>query len=212
METSDHIPCLVTVSTDIPKGHIFWFENFWLQHEDFFNQVQLGWASPHYITDPARIIIAKFKKLRGVLKQWQQTLSSLKEAIHNVKLVLSFLNMLEEYRNLSLIEWNFRKILEGKWISLLQQQKAYWKQRGTIKWATLGDASTKFFHTQAIVKYRRNFIFQLSDDTGHLVVNHAEKADLIWLSFKERLGVSSYSTLGFDLATFLPVLQIFQNL
>jgi len=35
METSDHVPCLVTISIDIPKGHIFRFENFWLQHEDF---------------------------------------------------------------------------------------------------------------------------------------------------------------------------------
>jgi endonuclease/exonuclease/phosphatase family metal-dependent hydrolase len=30
MDTSDHIPCLISISTDIPKGHIFCFENFWL--------------------------------------------------------------------------------------------------------------------------------------------------------------------------------------
>ena len=28
METLDHVPCLVTVCTDIPKGNIFQFENF----------------------------------------------------------------------------------------------------------------------------------------------------------------------------------------
>lgn len=28
METSDHVPCLVTISTAIPKGSIFRFENF----------------------------------------------------------------------------------------------------------------------------------------------------------------------------------------
>lgn len=49
METSDHVPCLVTISTDIPKGHIFRFENFWLHHEDFLHQVQIGWTAPHYI-------------------------------------------------------------------------------------------------------------------------------------------------------------------
>jgi endonuclease/exonuclease/phosphatase family metal-dependent hydrolase len=37
METSDHVPCLVSVSTAIPKGSIFRFENFWLQHDDFLN-------------------------------------------------------------------------------------------------------------------------------------------------------------------------------
>jgi hypothetical protein len=37
---------------------------------------------------------------------------------------------------------------------------------------TLWDASTKFFHAQAIVKYRRNLITQLLDDEGNTVVNH----------------------------------------
>lgn len=200
METSDHVPCLVTVSTDIPRSHIFRFENFWLQHDDFAQQVQLGWVSPFSISDPAKNITAKFKNLRSVLKQWKQNLSSLKENIANVKLILSFLNILEEFIDLSLIEWNFRKLLEEKLISLLQQQKAYWKQRGAIKWATLGDAGTKFFHAQATVKYRRNFIAQLLNDEGNLVVTHAEKANLIWHSFKDRLGTSSYTSLGFDIA------------
>jgi hypothetical protein len=104
METSDHVPCLVTVSTDIPRSHIFRFENFWLQHDDFAQQVQLGWVSPFSISDPAKNITAKFKNLRSVLKQWKQNLSSLKENIANVKLILSFLNILEEFRDLSLIE------------------------------------------------------------------------------------------------------------
>lgn len=28
METSDHVPCLVSINTSIPKGHLFRFENF----------------------------------------------------------------------------------------------------------------------------------------------------------------------------------------
>ena len=41
------------------------------------------------------------------------------------------------------------------------------------------------------------------DDNGQLVVTHAEKANLIWHSFKERLGISSFTSLGFDLASYL---------
>jgi len=37
METSDHSPCAITISTTIPKQHIFRFENFWLQHRVFFS-------------------------------------------------------------------------------------------------------------------------------------------------------------------------------
>jgi DNA-directed RNA polymerase specialized sigma subunit len=45
--------------------------------------------------------------------------------------------IIEEYRDLSLEEWNFRKILQEHLENLLE------KQRGIIKWACLGDENTK---------------------------------------------------------------------
>ncbi|KAL5678574.1 hypothetical protein ACJX0J_014705, partial [Zea mays] len=35
-----------------------------------------------------------------------------------------------------------------------------------IKWATLGDAGTKFFHANATIKHRHNLILSLEDDNG----------------------------------------------
>jgi hypothetical protein len=32
METSDHTPCVISIATDIPKGNIFRFENYWMEH------------------------------------------------------------------------------------------------------------------------------------------------------------------------------------
>jgi hypothetical protein len=153
-------------STVIPKTYIFRFENYWLQHEDFMNQVHVGWHTDYHHSDAAKLVTTNFKNLRKVLKQWKLTLSNLKQNISNVKLVLDFINLLEDFRDLSLAEWNFRVILEEKLISLLQQQKTYWRQRGTVKWVTLGDAITKFYHANATVKYRRNLITQLINDQG----------------------------------------------
>lgn len=200
METSDHVPCLVSISTSIPKGCIFRFENFWLQHDDFLNQVHLGWHSPFVASDVAKNITAKFKNLRKVLRAWNQTISSLKETIRNLKFFICLLNLMEEFRDLSLPEWNFRKLLESKLISLLKQQKEYWKQRGLIKWATLGDAPTKFFHANATIKHRKNYITQLHDDQGTPIYDHSEKANLIWLAFKDRLGTSNFTSIQFYLA------------
>jgi hypothetical protein len=121
-------------------------------------------------------------------------------------------NFLEEFRDLSLVEWNFRNLLEDKLISLLKQQKAYWKQRGAIKWATLGDASTKFFHAQATTKYRRNLITQLQDEDGLVVTEHDDKANLIWLAFKERLGGTSFTSMGFNLSLHFTLLPDLGNL
>lgn len=90
-------------------------------------------------------------------------------------------------------EWNFRVILESKLQNLLKQQKIYWKQRGQIKWVTLGDAGTKFFHANATMNYRRNLITSLENDNGVTVFDHQQNTHLIWQSFKERLGISEFS-------------------
>ena len=127
METSDHSPCLISINTTIPKGKVFRFENYLMEHEQFLNVVQHGWTLPTFQSDPAKVITAKFKNLRRVIRAWQAQLSNLKANIANVKLVLSFLGLLEEFRDLSLQEWNFRHILEQRLISLLKQQKIYWK-------------------------------------------------------------------------------------
>lgn len=34
-DTSDHTPCLISISTEIPKSRVFHFENYWLQHDEF---------------------------------------------------------------------------------------------------------------------------------------------------------------------------------
>jgi hypothetical protein len=39
------------------------------------------------------------------------------------------------------------------------------------------------------------------DDSGNLLVSHSDKANLIWLAFKERLGTTAFTTLSYDLAS-----------
>ena len=156
-----------------------------MERHDFMSIVQQGWTAPNHITDAAKIITAKFKNLRRVLKEWQSTLSNLKQAISNVKLTLSFILFVEEFRDLTVPEQNFKVLLEHKLSSLLHRQHIYQKQRGSVKWVTLGDASTKFFHANATIKYRRNLITSLEDSFGLIDTTHADKAKQIWVSFKE---------------------------
>lgn len=121
METSDHVPCLISISIAIPKSQIFRFENYWLLHENFMEQVSLGWHTDFFHSDAAKMITAKFKNLRKELKVWKKTLSNLKQNIANVKLVLDFINFLEDFRDPP----SQNRILDLCWkkklISLLQQ-------------------------------------------------------------------------------------------
>lgn len=95
METSDHVPCIISVDTIIPKGGTFRFENYLMEHEHFLDIVNHGWSLPTQQTDMEKVILAKFKNLRRVIKAWQVHLSSLKEYIANIKLILVLMNILK---------------------------------------------------------------------------------------------------------------------
>lgn len=111
---------------------------------------------PTHQQDYAKIITTKLKNLRQILKVWQKSISSLTTNISNVKSIILFLDVFEDYRDLTLAEWNFREILKQKLNNLLDQQKIYRKQRGAIKWVKLGDTNTKLFHANASIKHRGN--------------------------------------------------------
>jgi exonuclease III len=118
-DTSDHTPCLISAVTSVPKPHIFRFENFWLEHQQFFEVLQHGWNLPTLPMDKAKALSSKFKNLRRVLKAWKNQLPNLSKTIQNCKDFILLLDNLEEHRDLSLEEWNFRLTVSQQLQSLL---------------------------------------------------------------------------------------------
>jgi hypothetical protein len=51
----------------------------------------------------------------------------------------------------------------------------------------------------AIVSYRRNLIAQIQDDYGVSLINHEDKANHLWWSFKNRMGLSNNVSMEFNL-------------
>jgi len=147
--------------------------------------------------------VAKFKNLRKVFRAWKDCLPNLATIIKNCKQVLFFLDTLEEFRDLSIEEWNFRANLQIHLENTLNLQIIYWKQRGTIKWVRFRDECTRFFHANASIRLMQNFIMSLNDENGQAIFSHEGKADLIWKAFKERLGVSEFSHIYFNLEDLL---------
>jgi hypothetical protein len=152
-DVSDHHPCLISMTTDILKSRVFRFENYWLLHDDFLPVMEHGWNAKVGVQDKAKKLMAKFKNLCRVLRSWYANISNLATNISNNKLMIGFLDSVEEFYDLSLEEWNFQNIVQENLSRLLEQQRIYWKQRGTAKWATLGDENTKFFPANATVKH-----------------------------------------------------------
>jgi hypothetical protein len=141
--------------------------------------VQQSWSGSSNQTEPAKRLTAKFKALRENLKNWQSGFYTISGRIKEIKLVLYFLETLELLRDLSVSEWNFKNLVCNKLISLLKQKREYWKQRGKIIWVKEGDARTRFFHTHATIRNRRNSIPFLTNTDGVGFTDHEAKASLI---------------------------------
>lgn len=199
--TSDHVPCVVSIGTSIPKAKVFRFENHWVRMPGFLDMVSSIWESD-CPGDAARCLSAKFKRLRKGLKQWSNSMSSLKVLIANCNKVILMLDSYEELRRLHITEWNFRNIVKRRLEHLLLCKQDYWKQRCTARWARLGDENTAFFHSMATIRYRKNSISSLVREDGSVAINHDEKAGLLWNSFKSRLGISIPPTSNIDFNLF----------
>jgi hypothetical protein len=202
-DISGHVPCLVSFKSKIPKPKIFRFENYWLQFEAFMSVFQNTWIGQPNLIDKAKNLTAKFKITRKVLKEWQRSLSKIDKTVGHIKLLIEFIDIIEEHRDLSIEEWNFRELMQTKIADLLHIQKIYWKQRASIKWIADGDICSRFFHAHATVKHRRNSIASLSDDNGTSFSEHDQKANLMWNAFKSRLGTSDFSENVFDLSNLI---------
>jgi hypothetical protein len=135
-----------------------------------------------------------------VLRKWQQQLSNLAQVIDHNKAVIFFMDVIEEFRDLSLEEWNFRKIIQEHSANLLEQQTVYCMQRGRIKWTTLGEENTRFLHANATIRHNKNAIMVLKHKDGLEKTSHEDKAAIIWEAFKERMGSSEFTYIYYDLA------------
>jgi hypothetical protein len=106
---------------------------------------------------------------------------------------------LEDARALPRLEKNFRRIVKIHQAKLLEAKRIYWKQRATFRFVKFGDENTKVFQAMATHSHRKNFIGELLLENGDCLVNHAEKAEALWVSYKDTLGESIFSFMHYDL-------------
>jgi exonuclease III len=109
--TSDHVPWVVNVQINVPKPPIFRFENHWLQFKECHSIFQGSWSQVLFQPDPAKRLMAKFKRARKVLLGWQKSLPNLAKLITKVEMTIQLMDFIEESRDLTIQEWNFKDTL-----------------------------------------------------------------------------------------------------
>ena len=184
---SDHIPCVVSISSKIPKASVFRFENYWIRQPGFYDVVENVWAT-QISGNSAKTLTAKLKILRKALKKWNGNISNMDSMLASCDRTIAMMDEYEDSRPLHITEWNFRLIIKARFLHLTNCKRDLWKNRCTIRWARLGDENTAFFHSMATVRYRQNNIAKFIMSDGREVSEHEEKAAILWGAYKERLG------------------------
>jgi hypothetical protein len=83
---------------------------------------------------------------------------------------------------------------------LLEAKITYWRQRSTIIFTKFGDENTKVFYAMATHTKRKKHIGQLTLQDGSCLVQHREKAEALWQSFKARLNTSDFMQIHYDMS------------
>jgi hypothetical protein len=74
-------------------------------------------------------------------------------------------------------------LAEYEEVDLLRETK--WHQRSKLRWATVGDKNTKFFHTAATLRWRKNLITTLQRENDTWTEEESQIKGLLVEYFKE---------------------------
>jgi hypothetical protein len=102
-----------------------------------------------------------------------------------------------ESRLLSPEERALRRLLKKKLLGLASLERTLARQRSHLLWLWEGDACTRFFHTHASHRRRKNFIRHLLVD-GRRVMDHVDKAEAMDY-FEDLLSTSADCPFSLDL-------------
>lgn len=153
---SDHCPLLVKSDDANWGAKPFRFQNCWLSHPDCMRIVNEVWSS-HSI----ECFAEKLKKTKQRLKVWNASefgnidrrIDDLEEKIHD-------LDLISNNRSLRMEEITERRMFQSElW-------ECIWAQKSRARWIKEGDKNTKFFHTLATIRRKRNCITALPSNNG----------------------------------------------
>lgn len=156
---SDHYPLLLDTRKSEDLGWIsnFRFEAWWFMEESFINEVKLLWENS------SRELLQRLANLKEGLKKWARRIQFNKKRSKRV--------LTEKLEELVIAERDDKTLAEliDTMISLnfeIEKDECYWEQRVRTNWLKFGDKNTKFFHSHASHRKKRNFIHKLKNEKG----------------------------------------------
>lgn len=203
---SDHVPILLTAETTVPKGACFRFENAWLRHHLFRVAMEHALASgPPGLS--SKSFVKRLKLCRAACRAWARRLWPITERKNDTKILIDALDLLEEERDLSKAEAQLRRLATTALQEINNEKLAYWRQRFNLRMAVEWDENSRFFHTSASGRKRKNKIQCLEHD-GLELHSHDAKSLVLFNFYNGLLGQFVPTQWSFSLGALYPSLDV----
>ncbi|CAN6228896.1 unnamed protein product [Urochloa humidicola] len=200
--SSDHVPLMVTASSHVPRSSCFRFENAWMQHEAF-RELMINTLHAPCRGSAATSFTQRLKHCRRECRAWARRLRPIDKRENDTRILITALDLLEEARPLTKAERKLRDLATAALHDIGAEKLAFWRQRFNLKTAAQWDENSRFFHTAATGRRRKNLIHCLEQD-GQEYVNHDAKSTILFDFYTALLGTQQEVEWRFSLAELYP--------
>ena len=138
--------------------------------------------------DPGIQVVNKINKCGKALTSWSwNCFGGVKRDLEQAKKKL-----VQAEKDAMILGINFLVLeLRSKVIDLFDKENIMWFQRSRSLWAVHGDRNSKYFHSKATQRLRRNKIRGIKNSAGLWVTNPIEVADCLVSYYKSLFTTSS---------------------
>lgn len=175
---SDHCGLWVRTSMARKRKGYFKFLVPWLDHPKFKTRMVNSWHNSmtwsHNISNTSHNLRVWNKEVFGNIFKRKHRIIKRLEGINRVLMEKSI------ERLFSLINQ-----LWQEYNSIVKYEEAYWFQHAKSKWINLGDLNTRFFHSFAIFRRRKNRITALQDAAGNWLYDDYDLRELVLNFYKD---------------------------
>uniref|UniRef100_A0A2N9G6K5 Reverse transcriptase domain-containing protein n=1 Tax=Fagus sylvatica TaxID=28930 RepID=A0A2N9G6K5_FAGSY len=162
---SDHKPIWIGTEKMVkPARKPFRFEEVWMSDSSCEETIEAAWKKSKPGV-PMYSVWEKIHECRRDLRVWSRTnFRNIKQQIRETEdqLKQAEANSMRGHDHAQVI------ILKEKLQILLAKDERVWKQRSRVEWLREGDQNTRYFHSKATQRHRRNYVYRLKNNSAHV--------------------------------------------
>ncbi|KAF5443040.1 hypothetical protein F2P56_035635 [Juglans regia] len=198
---SDHRPLLLSMNQVLSivwrRRRMFRDEARWSLEEGCEEVIKNAWTMRQVGGDSAKTLQKLLEDNKGAFVKWNKRLENNKGKILKEKIeLLKNLQMNEGSHNMVEI-----KKLQNEIGVYLEMEDLKWRQRAKLDWYQLGDRNTKFFHSCADQRRKKNWIRQIHDEQDKMQTE-PEMIDKVFNEYFQKLFKSTTPSDG-DIEAYL---------